>query len=207
MKVKKIGNLLFLNIFILCIVLGAGCSTSNFSSSLLSTKTVQEGTIPGFLKYENKSQGISIEFPNDWTKEEGAGGTLVAFKSPTDANDTFLENVNIVTEDVSQAPSITLKDYEKAALDLVIKSASEPDAAIKDVKVKEKKDMKISGLPARFISYTSVYSETGTKLYSRQYFTLKDKTVYIITYTSSQEKPDAFMDVVEKMVNSFKVNK
>ncbi len=196
---------LSLSLVLLLGLAGAGCNSSQPNSKPIAQRDVV--AIKGFALYDNNAEGFRIQYPQNWTMEEGASGTLVAFKSPQDTGDTFLENVNIVIEDISQAGKVTLKDYEDAALALLKEASSKPDANLADIKKVDGKEITIDNTPARYIAYTSTFKPNSSKLYSRQYFTIKNGKVYIITYTASQQKPDTFMDLVKSMVDSFQITK
>lgn len=186
-------------------LLGAGCQKGapmKTDSTTGSDKIAPAAAIPGFSLYQNDTYKFRIQYPEKWSKEEGAYSTIVSFKSPEEAGDTFVENVNVVTEDVSQVPGITPEKYEEAAVDQIKKSTE-----LKNFKQTESKSMTLAGLPGRALVYTAKYGPSDVSLYTRQYLTIKNNTVYIITYTASQEKPNAFMDEVQKMVGSFEITK
>jgi hypothetical protein len=208
MELKQTLSKIVFSFSLVVFLAGAGCGSSSTDVNT-TNPPVRTGsndsvtqTMTGFSVYENSSYGFKMQYPKDWTKEEGSNNTIVTFKSPQGKNDKFIENVNLVNEDVSQVPGISLDAYEQAAVK-IIKESSE----LKDFKQVESKSMTLSGLPGKSVAYTSLYAPNGLKLYTRQYFTIKDKMVYIITYTASQDDPSAFMDVVQKMVGSFQLSK
>lgn len=183
-------------------LLGAGCQKTTGTKDDSGFDTVTTGSIAGFKNYQNNTYKFRMQYPEKWTMEEGAYSTIVSFKSPEEPGDTLIENVNVVTEDVSQVADITPEKYEKAAVDLIKQSPQ-----LKEFKQVESKSMTLAGQPGRSLVYTAKYALNNSSLHARQYLTIKNKTVYIITYTSSQEKPDAFMDEVQKMVNSLEIGK
>jgi hypothetical protein len=183
-------------------LIGAGCQQASDTKNDSRFDKADVAPMAGYNNYQNDTYKFRIQYPEKWTKEEGAFSTIVSFKSPEDAGDTFVENVNIVTEDVSQVTDITPEKYEKAAVDLIKQSPQ-----LKDFKQIESKSMTLAGQPGRALVYTAKYAVNNSGLYTRQYLTIKNKTVYIVTYTTSQEKPNAFMDEVQKMVNSFEIAK
>jgi hypothetical protein len=71
-----------------------------------------------FKTYLNETDGIQISYPKTWTvKANPTQGVLVAFVSPKDnALDTFAENVNVSTYDMSKLPHST-EDYAKIMVD------------------------------------------------------------------------------------------
>lgn len=209
MKSKHILSKIVFSFALVIILAGAGCGDTQTTDSRSPNSTSRGNSndsaikaMSGFSIYENSSFGFQIQYPQDWSKEEGTNNTIVTFKSPQGQNDKFIENVNILTEDVSQAKGITLEDYEQAAVKIIRESSE-----LKDFKQVESKAMTLSGVPGKAAAYTSMYVPNGLKLYTRQYFTIKNNMVYIITYTASQDNPSAFMDQVQKMVDSFKITK
>jgi len=71
-----------------------------------------------FKTYLNETDGIQISYPKTWVvKEHPATDVIVAFISPKDnALDTFAENVNVSTYDMSNLPHST-EQYAKIMID------------------------------------------------------------------------------------------
>lgn len=74
-----------------------------------------------FMTYHNEEDGVEIAYPKTWTvREHPAQGVLVAFLSPKDnALDTFMENVNLSTYDMSKDPQST-EAYAKIMTDQLL---------------------------------------------------------------------------------------
>lgn len=69
--------------------------------------TVQVNNTNSIVTYENPIQGIKIQYPSDWEKQEEEGAramattTLVNFLSlPRSINDQFPETLNVGVEDL-----------------------------------------------------------------------------------------------------------
>jgi hypothetical protein len=74
-----------------------------------------------FTTYHNEKDGVDISYPKTWTvKEYPATDVIVAFVSPKEnALDTFSENVNLSTYDMSALPHST-EDYVKILVDQLL---------------------------------------------------------------------------------------
>lgn len=219
MRVNKF-KIIFSSLFFILFSLGAGCNNKTPINPPVTGKDKTaadlldqtgptedtpsaEGAMNGFALYKNSQEGFSIQYPEKWAKQEGAYETIVTFSSPQGANDTFLENVNILTEDVTAFPGLTPEEYEQGSVEQIKQALTQ----IKNFKQVESKSMTLSGMPGRSVAYTSTVVANNLNVYTRQFITINNNKVYIITYTSSQNDPNKYMDLVQKMVSSFKITK
>ena len=63
------------------------------------------------IEYTDKSSGVKLSYPEEWTVVSGGDGFVVGFLAPSvDPWDSFLDNVNVVVEDLSYDP-MTLDEY------------------------------------------------------------------------------------------------
>ncbi|MCK5179751.1 MAG: hypothetical protein KAR32_09495, partial [Candidatus Omnitrophica bacterium] len=127
-------------------------------------------------EYHSKAGGFSIRYPVTWSFQENTGGAAVIFFSPK-ANelDFFKENVNIVVQDISQAP-MELKAYSKLA--------------IKQMQIVFEDNFVIIESGPTFIAgqvaYKLIFLGKGpdTELKYMSVWTIKGLTAYQITYTA-----------------------
>lgn len=169
------------SILILIFMVGAGCSDTSTQTASMET-------------YENKNEGFHIQHPKDWTKKEGAYGTTVAFVSPTNAADTFAENLTVTAK--------TTDASVEAYVDSAVKNAPK---SYTDFKLLENQATTVSSEPAKMIVYT--FTEGDYKVHIREYFTVKNGTLYDITFTSHQNNTAEHWDTAMKMIESFKITK
>ena len=111
-KYRRFGLLV---LTISAMVLAAGCGqeetpTATPAATLPSeTATAQPTT--GLLTYDSPDHGIRIKYPAEWTKDEQIPNAVVVFFAPMEGpSDIFLDNVNIIVQDLSAQPT-TLDEF------------------------------------------------------------------------------------------------
>jgi len=138
-----------------------------------------------FTTYESALKGVSIDYPTVWEKKEGYNDALVVFSSPT------RDNLSIIIQgDGSQ--DLTLQDYT----DLSLGQLEELGATSL-----ESAEATVSGLPAYQVNY--IVNDT-IKLW--QLWTVKDNLAYLLTYTARVDNFDAYLETVQRMLESFKID-
>jgi serine/threonine-protein kinase len=146
--------------------------------------------------YESPYFGFSISYPADWRTTELGG--IIVFLSPLEsADDNFSENVNVVVEDLSSAPGITLKEYADI-------SASNLEAMLAGLKIVDRSSTVIDGKEAAVITYTR--PERDLKLKQRVYIIISNNKGYNLTYSAKEDSFDKFLPQAEVIIKSFKVN-
>ncbi len=142
------------------------------------------------------NEGISFNYPDNWEKRDNHFGTLVMFLSPLSGSaDDFQENVNIVLENLDEAnKDISLDEY-------IEKSVSELEAFFDDYEVLSKEDGEIAGQRAKMVTYAMDQEETELKV--AQIITIKDGTVYVVTYTATEDQFDINYYGLETVLGTF----
>lgn len=162
----------------LLLLIGGGCDTS---TSNIAMQT-----------YENKDKGFSIQYPENWSKQEGAYGTTAAFLSSKPVGDNFAENITITAKSVNA----TLEAYVQSAINNAPK-------AYTDFKLLENTATKLGGESAKMLIYT--FTESGYKLHTREFFVIKKGMLYDITFTSTQDNPSEQWEIAKKAIDSLKI--
>lgn len=171
--------------------------SNNQSTDTGKDTSVSITVTKGFSIYTNKMHGFTMQYPENWSLQEGQYGTLVSFSSPQEKNDTFLENINVVTEELpANYKNLSLEDYVSTSLESLKKS-------LNDFKLVETKSIQLSGQTGKQVTYTVTQGEL--KPYTRQFVTLKNGVAYIVTYITTQSDPTKYLDVATQVVNSFKL--
>ncbi|RKP50101.1 hypothetical protein D7Z26_20035 [Cohnella endophytica] len=151
--------------------------------------------LAGFKLFEDKSNGTSIQYPEDWKLVENAGGAIAAFLAPAEGdNDKFQENVNIIVQDL-QGQDITLEQYAQISKDQI-------NQLITDAKI---------------VSGETFKADDGTEFYSliyngkqgeytltwQQVFAIANGKAYIMTYTAEPDSFDKYVDTVGQMADTW----
>lgn len=172
-------------------------SPSATASASVEASAPASNVAAGFKLFEDKTNGTSIQYPEDWTVQENIGGALVAFLSPTESgNDKFQENLNIVVQDLG-GEEVTLEQYAevtKQSLSQVI-----TDLEIVSAEMASGDD----GQDVYTMEYTGKQGEF--ELDWKQAFTIAGGKAYVLTYTAELANIDAFADVVGPMAESWTV--
>lgn len=150
---------------------------------------------PGdFIIYENKSYNIAFQYPSDWKFVEGFMETVVAFLSPPEnANDTFSENVNLIIDELAQAPGVTLDEYFEV-------SRAQLATSITDYSLVSTGDSTISGMPAKTLVFTG--SQDGFTLKWYQVYIIANNKAYVVTFTAENVKYQQYEPLGKTIIHS-----
>lgn len=144
--------------------------------------------------YENKKDWFSIQFPGNRTFEENVYGSAVMFFTPLTENDQLKENVGIIRQDLDK--SYTLAEYyeiTKPELINLIPGFSEIS----------NETIKINGMDAQKLIYKG--TQGSTNLQWEQIYLIKDKNVYIATYTATEKTFDEFAQKFDEMATTLEI--
>ena len=163
-----------------------------FIALLLINSNIQGQDI--FKKYETNI--FSIEYPENWRLDTtGRMNSSFILFSEIKKNDLFNENVNLTVQDLTNQ-GFTMDSYVDLS-ENQIKNMVKEGKVIKSFFNKEKS------------FHTLIWSGnvTGQILKFKQYFFLKNEKVYLLTLTSLPSTYDDYLEVGDKILNSFKLKK
>lgn len=119
------------------------------------------------------------------------------FKSPqSSSSDDFLENLNIVTEDISSQP-MTLSEYIDYSIDM-------EQRYISDYELIESSAFNLSSEPAQRVVFTGKQGIYSLKW--MQILFVKNNVVYIITYTAMVDSYSSELETIQQMINSLVIH-
>lgn len=186
MKIVKAAVGLLLGVLL---ITAFACSGGSSEQGSTPTPT------PAWATYSNSSLGISIQYPQDWTKVEGAAGTVVTFQSPqSSASDDFLENLNIVVEDLSSQP-MTLSEYVELNVNML-------KQYIPSYKLIDSSSTTLAGMPAQKLVYTGELQQYALKW--MQIISIKNNVAYVISYTATESSYSSNLETAQHMIDSFR---
>ncbi len=146
------------------------------------------------LKHTGKN--FEIYYPASWHKQEQAN--VVYFLSPKEnEKDMFLENVNLVLQDLSQQP-MNLEHYTELSIKQIKENFG--DSVIVSMKVTT-----LAGQEAKELVYNMNYQ--GRKLKLKQYWFIKGNTAYLFTYTAESSQYDKYEKTATEIIRSFTFTK
>ena len=147
----------------------------------------------GFTRFDHATQGYSLAYPNDWTKQQDEASGVTGFISPSEGEEDFTENVNIVAE-ATGGQTITLDQYTQQSLEQL-------DKILPGASIEESTPTTLAGLPAHRVIYSG--STLGFNLKWMQIWTLSDTSAYVLTYTATQDAFDTYRSAVDQIVTTF----
>lgn len=143
------------------------------------------------LKYAK----FEINYPSSWTlNEEGELGTVfILYSHLEDKNDSFKENLSLITYDFSNQKT-TLNQYTESTLKQIKKQ-------ILDCKITSNIRHESNGKEYQKITYTGRHGK-----YNLQYVQciwMNKTEVYALTYTCEIDKIDKYKFKTDKIIESF----
>ena len=143
-------------------------------------------------QYKNDEAGISIQYPLDWTISDGKSKNNFTISPKTNPG---LDGVTINIEPLSSS-TISLDKYAQSVIDKL----SKDEALKQSVAIWP---MVLSQQEAKMVAYNQ--SIDGKKYQVKKVFTISDNKVYSVTSRVEQDNLTKNKDIVQDMVNSFKI--
>lgn len=155
------------------------------------------------LKSQNKTETYEteeyqIEYPIDWSLNfSKIGGMSFAVTSPLSSDeDKFSENINLIIQDL-KGLNIDLNKY--------VSISKEQLSSLPQGNVLESKRKNIKGKEHHIIVFKGFLQEK--KLKGKQLYFIKNEKAYVLTFTAMEKDYNLFIDVANKILNSFKLKK
>jgi hypothetical protein len=150
-----------------------------------------------FAVYENQAYSLKLEYPSTWKAAEGAAGAIVVFLSPLESKeDLFSENVNVLTEDLSAHPTLTVEGYAEIGI-------AKLPMYITDYKHIGTRKHTLSGLPAQIIEYTG--RQGVFQIHILQAMTIADKKAYVVTFTAEEANYERYLPAARRIIDSLAI--
>lgn len=145
------------------------------------------------------TKSYSVQYPKNWefsSDKINKNFSTFMIKSPLENTlDTFQENINLAFEDLSKYNS-------KIDLDIYIVSAKANILKmLPDIKILTENKGILSKYDSYNIEYTGTYE--SYKLKWRQVIILKNKKVYILSYTANEDNFNDFYNITDDIIKSF----
>ena len=153
--------------------------------------------LPSFKQYQNAKHQLQISYPATWSMKEAYMGTVVVFSAPPDSSDDqFAENINIVTEDLSRFPGMTIEQYVEHGKITLSKIAT-------DFILISNQPITIANIKARVLTFTA--TQGIYKLQFRQTSLIVNNMAYVITFTAEEDKFSQYESIAKSITNSFTI--
>lgn len=143
-------------------------------------------------EYINTEYGFALNPPEGWNVTENVTEAVGAYFSPPLRNDVCLNISKPYRLDIGLALSVFADDIEEQYPEIVDNFT---------VVYRDWRD--IEGLTAYEIVYT--YDEDYTSIKAIQVAVVKSRTVFLISFTATNESYDEFISPVNQSIDSFKI--
>lgn len=142
--------------------------------------------------YIDNVNHFQIKYPDKWKNK--LSNNIIIFLSPQENDeDIFLENVNLMLQDLSRE-SMTLEKYTELTQKQVIDNFGVPAIiSLKNTTISEQKTKE-------FI-YDMNYQDRNLKL--KQFWFIRDNTAYLFTYTAERSQYDKYDETATQIIQSF----
>jgi hypothetical protein len=150
----------------------------------------QEAAPAGWATYSNSSLGFNIQYPQDWKNWEGLVGDVTFVTPTTDASvPPAVIFVSVYEE------NLTLSQHVDECI-LAMKSSS------LGYNIPESSETTVAGMPAHKFVVTCK-SKDQSLMKQMDVHTIKNNTVYIITYMVFESDYPIYLDTAQHMIDSF----
>ena len=161
-------------------------------------------TTSDILTYQNSSYGIRIQYPANWTKDEGDFDhndditNIVEFSSPFESrSDSEPETLGISIEGFTDE-NMTIDEYANSLITYYKETLTNFNLVESDTN-----NGILAGRPAYKLVYSDVEDDTNYK--TMEIGTIIGDKVYYIEYISEEEKYSNYLPTIQMMINSFEI--
>jgi len=149
------------------------------------------------MKFRDRHHGFSVQLPDDWELEEGFSDKYLDFVivgvSPEEgANDPFIENMNVLVEEIGDEMSI--QQYFMWNLAGLMQE-------LPQFQVHEKINVTVNGIPMARIVYSWNLDNKRTVTY--QYIFVRGDQGYVLTFSSEPNKFNRLRGMFDAVAKSF----
>jgi hypothetical protein len=139
--------------------------------------------------------GFELAYPSGWTASEGPGMPALFVTSAREgASDPFVENVNVVVEELPVPMSA--EAYADGSLPLM-------QTDLVEFREVSRGPADLGGQPAVRREYEHTFA--GRPLWVVSYMVVVDKRAYVITATAERERAETWRALLESISNSFQL--
>jgi serine/threonine-protein kinase len=165
--------------------------------ALASSDNTSDKTISKWVHYKNVDYQIQISYPPTWKTLENYAGSIVAVYAPPDSpDDQFAENLNIVCEDISSFPELTLEHYSEKGKEILAKMLT-------NFSLIKSESTTISNINARTLTFTA--RQGIYRLKFKQTSLIANKRAYVITFSAEEKRFAKYENTGASIINSFRI--
>lgn len=138
----------------------------------------------------------SIKYPSTWMVEPSSDASQFTIKAPSDTGgiDNYVENLNMVINQLTGTSSTTAEEYAKF-------SKAYLPQKIKQFAVLENKKGNTPGKDSWYMVFKGL--QMGKKLQWKQYYIVKAGKVHILTFSGEAIRYKSYIKTVDTMISSY----
>lgn len=148
-----------------------------------------------WLLFNDTVNKINVKYPKSWIVKSNPN-SLIILSPKENENDLFQENVNILIQDLKANP-LDLQEYTNLTRSQVISQFGESS-------IISLRNVDINGYKAKEFIYNIVYQGMALKI--KQYWFIKDKRAYVLSYTGEPINFPTYEKYASKIIFSLKLN-
>jgi hypothetical protein len=165
---------------------------NNDSYTFRSLYAVSKTNEVNFLKYENSSFGISIDYPSKWKQVEDNRGSW--FRTENESANVRIESLPFQNQTLGQ---LTISQTNLTAQQF-------PDQKILESNVTKMGD-NYTAHKLLFTFPEEPADPKGTHLREIKFWTTANDRAYVFSYFSTNDTFDFYLPLVQKMIESFRI--
>lgn len=173
-------------------------------STVNSTGAPSNATTPNnFLVYSNPNHGIRIDYPANWKLDEHPyTDKFIALLTSTLKNNSDVSPATFTVSVETLKKNVSLDNYTNANL-------AKAKQSLPRFQVIDSNATILAGIPAHKIVYTFVSPDPAIQIpfKSMNIWTIKQGKAYNISYTQARSQYNKYLEVIEHMINSFRIIK
>ncbi len=144
----------------------------------------------------------AINYPTDWEYSDQKPQPTIQFMLLSDESsvteDQFRENINLTSEALG-GRDIDAKAYTKISVDMI-------KGQLPSAKIVSNTAIKLDGRDAQAVVWSADFGN-GMVLKFKQILTVYNDKGYVLTFSSTEAEYDKYIEVGDKILNSFKLAK
>ncbi|MFC0604000.1 PsbP-related protein [Winogradskyella pulchriflava] len=149
-----------------------------------------------------EKDNYAINYPEDWISSDQKPQPTMQFLLLSDEKsqekDQFRENINLTIEDL-RGQTLSTEEYVKISLDQIT-------SQIPNSKIISNDAIKIDGFEARVVIWSADFGN-GMILKFKQILLINSGNAYVLTFSSTASEYDQYIEIGDKILNSFKLAK
>ena len=170
----------------------------SFLIAVTSCDSSEKKSLPATKWKTIDAPDYSIQYPEEWKRESGEkfGSEFMLMSTRSSPEDDFKENIGLLILEFSADSGIDLEKYAEISEEQVLES-------MENAKILSSESSRKHGEHMHKTTFTASFDDRALK-FNRYYWKKKNK-VYVLTLTCEADQFDAYKEVGEAIMASFRL--